>query len=150
MNDGRRSIAVHSKFVRKRINVNGRATCQLPRVGTEDGQLTYLDAQRSCRGTHKPVTRLQKVDFLDATPLLPLSSRILAYAAFSPDGNTLALASRERGVQLFRAVPFEKVSAQPNPLNLSHSQQRALVAPRSAAGRGSDSTRRLQTSTGGL
>jgi hypothetical protein len=33
---------------------------------------------------------------------------------FSPDGNTLALASRERGVQLFRAVPFEKVSAQPN------------------------------------
>jgi hypothetical protein len=33
--------------------------------------------------------------------------------AFSPDGNTLALASRARGVQLFRAVPFEKVSAQP-------------------------------------
>jgi hypothetical protein len=75
-----------------------------------------LDAQRSCRGT-QPVTRLQKVDLLDATPLLPLSSRqdFLASAAFSPDGNTLALASRERGVQLFRAVPIEKVLAQPSP-----------------------------------
>jgi WD40 repeat protein len=43
-----------------------------------------------------------------------LSSRqnLLASAAFSPDGNTLALASRERGVQLFRAVPFEEVPAQ--------------------------------------
>ncbi|MBX3744762.1 MAG: serine/threonine protein kinase [Verrucomicrobiae bacterium] len=46
-----------------------------------------------------------------------LSSRqnLLASAAFSPDGNTLALAGRERGVQLFRAVPFEQTSAQPNP-----------------------------------